>query len=182
MGDKPKITGKITTQLLPPDFFSIFKKGARLEANKLTEKLAKEIAEEAKDIIRNQKYELAPLSPAYEKHKEKKNLDPRIFVATRDYLDHGIGHWKKGKFNFVGPLPKKRRNGKLKHTDVARWLEFGTFNEDGSVKMPARPMWRALKSSVKRRSKILKQAYAKAMRAQMKAALKTKVKSKKRDL
>jgi len=170
---KPKITGTITKRVLPADFFSLFKKGAQLEAKKKVSMLAEDIAQEAKSIMEQQRYKWVPLSENYKAYKKRKGLDTRILIATRDYIDNGIGTYKKKDYVFVGPLPGRHKKSKLTYVQLSRYLEYGTTT------MPARPLWRPLKSVVIRKSKILRAVYMKAMRKAFKDQLQKKVKSRK---
>lgn len=171
-----KITGTVTYKVLPPDFFSVFKSGAKIEATKKIEELAKDILDELREIVEKQKYKWFPLTPEYLEAKKKAGLDLRIYLATRELIDEGIGVYKKGKSIFVGPLKGKHSKSKLTYQKLAQYLEYGTEN------IPARPLWRPLKSSVKRRSKILKKAYAKAMKKKLKELQVKKVKTKTKKL
>lgn len=106
---------------------------------KLAEAVAKRFAANLRRIIRNQSYAWVPHSPAYAAYKRRNKLDPRIFIASSAYINSiqavrgEDGSWSVS----VPDTPITGVRGK-KYTmrDLARWLEFGT------LRMPARPMWR----------------------------------------
>jgi hypothetical protein len=133
-------------------FITIFKQEAVLAADAINVAMAKAIAKGVKDVIRNQKYNWAPLSESWADRKDYLELDPRTLIASGAYLK-AIGWWKSAGGVHVGvrpnklhpghpiepggePEPKFWRGEQLTIRQIARWLEFGTR------KMPARPVWR----------------------------------------
>lgn len=150
---KPRINAKVETSTLPKNFFSLFKKEALLLANKQNKKFADELVKEAKSIIRKQSFKWKPLTDKYAKYKKRKGLDHRILVATRDYLNNGIGTWKQDGFIFAGPLPGIHKPSGLTYKYLARIHEFGTET------IPARPLWRPLHSRMIRKRKTFSKAY-----------------------
>ncbi len=144
---------------LPANFFSAFKKDALILANEKTRKFAKELSAEVKEIIRKQKYKWEPLSEDYLEHKERVGLDTRIYMATKEYVNKGIGYWEVGRFIFVGPKPGIHEPSGLKYEWLARIHEYGSFK----VGIPARPLWRPLLSVAIRRSKTLRKEYYNAV-------------------
>lgn len=174
--DIPKIKGNIQISVLPPGFFTVFKKGMLAEANKVVEEAAKELVEEAKKALRTQKYAKYwdPLSEDYLEHKRRKGLDLRILIATKDYLENGIGIIRKGKKFIVGPLPGKHKDSKLTYRKLARYLEYGTRN------MPARPLWRFLKPTFLKKARVIRRMYLAEMRNELKERLKSPKKKRKK--
>ena len=168
---KPKVKAKATSKTLPPNFLTVFEKEARLEAQRQTRQFAEEIAEEARNIIIEQRYNWAPLDPDYLDWKIKKGLDPRILIATRDYLEH-IGTYEQDGKIFVGPLPGTHKPSGVPYVKLARWFEYGTET------MPARPLWRPLFSVALRRNKKLKKKYAAARKKALREVVKRRSKKK----
>ena len=154
MVDKPSLLSKLTYKVLPKDYFSELKKRAKARANETLVAFAESVAEDVKKTVEEQKLKWAPLSPEYLKHKKDKGLDERILIATRDYLDNGIGVYKKDNYVVVGPLPGKHKDSDLSYQDLAMFLEYGTEN------MPARPLWRPLRAEAKEKIKSFKKDYA----------------------
>lgn len=171
---KPKVKGKTKRKDLPSNFFPIFKKEALIRANDTSRKFSKEIVKEAKAVIRQQKYDWVPLSEGYAKYKEREGLDPRTLIATKDYVNNGIGVQESQGFIFVGPKTGIHKPSGVPYRTIAKWFEYGTWT------MPARPLWRPLLSSVIRKQKLValryRQATAKALKKKLKQL---KVKQKK---
>ncbi len=163
-----RVKGKIVKTDLPPNFFSVFQKQALMLANKQTEKWSKQIAKEAKRIIRDQEFKWKPLSEAYADYKDRVGLDPRILMATRDYVNNGIGWWKKGKRINVGPKPGFHEPSGLPYQLLGKWLEFGT------ERMPARQVWRPLLSRIIQRSKTFRKEYRAAVARAVRDGIKRK--------
>lgn len=93
-------------------------------AERVSNKVAHEVAERVKEGIYQQVFPVAPLTEAWKKRKAKKGLDTRIFMATRRYVD--------------SIRPKKLSDttwGVEADYDKFKFLEYGTKNE------PARPHW-----------------------------------------
>ena len=165
MARKPRIRTKLSRQELPKNFFSVFKKEAEVLANKTTRKAADRTLERAKEIIENQEFSWKPLSPEYRKKKKKKGLDLRIFVATKEYLNKGIGTWESGRRIFVGPKQGIHKPSGLTYRVLSRILEFGTWS------IPSRPLWRPLASQILREIPGFRREYQKGVqRASKKAA------------
>lgn len=175
-----KIGSTVTSRELPADYFKQVKAKFKELLDKKTKKLADEMANRAKEVIKKQAYKWAPLSPDYKAFKKKKGLDRRILIATKDYIENGIGSYVKGKTTFVGPLPGTHKPSGLPYEKLAEYLEYGTFNTDGSVKMPARRLWGPLKIEARKRSKVLKKELAKEVKDfEKKLRSKSKKKTKK---
>ena len=176
MAKKLKIRTTIKSRTVPPNFFSVFNKEAFVKANKVTRETAKQVAKDAKDVIRNQEFDWEPLDPGYKETKKKKGLDERILIATKDYVNNGIGWWEKEGRIFVGPRRGIHKPSGVPYQTLARWLEFGTW------KMPARQLWRPLLSRAIQTSKAFAREYKKGVARAHKDATQKKVvkKTKKR--
>lgn len=170
----PKVKTATTSRTLPKNFFSAFGKDLLLKADDETRKFAKDLAKEAKSIIRDQRYDWKSLSDAYLKQKERKGLDTRIYIATKTYVNKGIGYFEKGGYSFVGPKPGTHKPSGLPYAVLARILEFGTWS------IPARPLWRPLLSVALRRSKHFRNKFVSDARKDFNKKLKGSVKKKAR--
>ena len=155
MPKKPKVKAKLTQTELPPGFFTAFKKEALLLANKVNEQFAKDTLKEIKETVRKQKFKWKKLSPEYLAKKKREGLDTRIYLATRDYINKGIEYRKKDGFIFVGPKEGTHKPSGLTYKQLARILEWGTW--DGRI--PARPLWRPVASKMLAKKKIYRKMY-----------------------
>lgn len=173
---KPNIRTTVKSRTLPPNFFSVFNKEALVLANKTTRAAAQQVTKDAKNVIRNQEFNWQELSPRYKEWKKKKGLDERKLMATKTYVNYGIGWWEKEGRIFVGPRRGIHKPSGLSYQDLARMLEFGTW------KMPARQLWRPLLSKAMASSSKFAKEYSKGIvRAHKKASkAHTKTETKKR--
>lgn len=167
---KARVKSKTTSSTLPPHFITTFGKKVLLRANKKTRALAQEIVTDAKVAIRTQKYNWAPLSDRYLERKQRLGLDERIYMATREYVNKGIGVFEKDGYVFAGPKRGTHKPSGLEYRVLARILEFGTDT------IPARPLWRLLLSNALRKSEYLRKSLrsdtAKRWRTSMKRSKK----------
>jgi hypothetical protein len=99
--------------------------------------MAKEFADDLKELIERQLFAWVPLSSGYARYKRRMGLDPRILIATGRYVN-SIEPQPDGKGGWVIGVPDEPLSPGSRYTlkDLARWLEFGTQH------MPARPHWR----------------------------------------
>jgi hypothetical protein len=137
-------------------FVPVFHASAVEQGQVLAETMAKDIANEAKTVLRQQKYRWKDLTPRYTRYKQRKGLDPRKLIATGEYL-RKIGWWQnsKGQF-FAGVRPGARHEASgLPLWKLARIHEFGSRK----MQIPARPLWRPVISTVVRRRKKYAAAY-----------------------
>lgn len=153
----PKVKVKLETKRSgrPPTqgFLTVFKQSSVLRAGDLNTAMAKEIAKRVKSVIENQEFDWTPLSEKYAAWKEKKHLDPRIYVATKAYLN-ATGWWKSTHGVHVGVRPNViHKPSGLPMTVLARIHEFGIGVN------PARPLWRTVVSQVLRDNKRWKHIY-----------------------
>lgn len=91
--------------------------------------------------IRDQVWDHAELSAAYAAWKDEQGLDPRILVATGEYVS-AIIH-RPTAFGFeIGVMAGTHLQAQVAYETLGLWLEYGTFDAQGNVKMPARPHFR----------------------------------------
>lgn len=82
--------------------------------------------DDLKQLIEGQGMGLAPLSASWADYKGKHGLDPRILIATGEYLDSFSVTRIGGRTWQLSPKGQEQ---------LAEWLEYGTAD------MPARPHW-----------------------------------------
>ncbi len=150
---KPRVKTKFSADELPKNFFSLFHKEALVLANNTTREFAAEAEKRAREIIENQQYNWEPLTDAYLDYKRKEGLDERIYIATSDFINNGIGSWEIEGRIFVGPMPGTHKPSGLTYVKLSRIHEFGTWF------IPARPLWRPLLSELLGRRKSWRRQY-----------------------
>lgn len=158
MARKPRVKVKASFSGPPRNFVSIFKKEVLATATQVNDELADAVIKEAKSVIRKQKYNWEPLEEGYRRSKERKGLDTRILMATRHYVNYGIGKWTEGDYIRVGPRRGIHKPSGLRYQYLARIHEFGTEH------IPARPLWRPVLSTVLQRRKKYRRSYDAARR------------------
>lgn len=155
-------------------FLGVFKNSVEMSATETIKEIARDIVKTVKEAIINQTYNWKPLSEKYAAYKERELLDPRIYIATGEFLDSikwGVTHNKV----WVG-LPDKIHQGSgLPLRVLGRIHEFGAkrtvIDKDGGIRrvkfIPPRPVWRPALSSVLKDPKFAK-AYKKKVQQAMK--------------
>jgi hypothetical protein len=91
--------------------------------------------------LRLQLYDWAELSPRYAQYKAEQGLDKRILIATGAYM-WSIRHqmlWNGVRVDLPDTLHSKSR---LTYRQLGQYLEYGTYDAQGYLKMPPRPHWR----------------------------------------
>lgn len=87
--------------------------------------------------IYNQILDWEPLSEQYAQWKEEQGFDPRVLIATQEY----VGSIISSPIPFgitVRPIVGTHSMARVSYMTLAEWLEYGTD------KMPARPHWRPI--------------------------------------
>ena len=171
---KARVKVKTSREELPSHFFSTFKKEVDILANRVTRKAADRTVEVAKEILENQSFKWQALDPDYLKWKQEQGLDERILIATRDYIDNGIGQWEENRRIFVGPLPGIHKPSGLTYVALSRIHEFGTWS------IPARPLWRPLLVIMLKENQGLREEYNKGLRRAFSRQLRKKKRTVKR--
>lgn len=121
--------------------------------------VAQKMAEEVKSVIKEQKEAWPPLNPYYKKRKVKAGYDPRMLIATGQYLSsitvyRSNNVWVVGTKPFRQHMGSKLNKGKMvPMSKLALWLEYGTS------KMPARPHFRPAFYRTRQRVKELFKEY-----------------------
>lgn len=103
-----------------------------------------------KQNIENQSLNLPPLTKKYAEEKARKGLDPRILIATREYVENikVLDIKKEGNtlILFVGVPSGEKHHSGLSFAELAYYIEYGT------VKSPARPAftltWKELREEI----------------------------------
>lgn len=172
-------------------FMSVFAEEVELHAFECNKEIAKEMSEEAKEVIESQRYKWRPLSPQYLEDKIEGGYDPRIYIRTGEFLQSiswGVTHGKV----WTGIPSRVMHTGKLDRADapdqrpipmwlLARWLEFGaTQSRVGpsgdlyKIILPPRPIWRPLLAKYARLRPKFGKRYRKALDQAVKRRTKTK--------
>ncbi len=102
------------------------------EGDKITKSLAEVVSEAISNNIEIQSYGHEPLSLAWSNYKLDNSLDPRILIATGEYVKN-IQARKNEKGDWSAGLPNELHESGVNFQDLWSWLEFGTD------KMVARP-------------------------------------------
>lgn len=114
---------------------TLLKRKMQAGASKAAHVAADVMVHEMKDMIENQTYEWKPLSEVWTAKKDFHKLDPRILIASGDYL------------NSIQSEKKPLRGSVVGNWLLGRWLEYGTDGvpnlgaptQKGEGRMPARP-------------------------------------------
>jgi hypothetical protein len=144
MSDKTEITTTLRG-VHPKDFHSVvltvFRNSIIPVLNRHTRRFANEFKDELVFRIASQAFNHQPLNPDYKAGKVAQGLDPRILIATREYLDSIQVTKLIGEYGYRVGVPNRIHSGSnISLRDLARMLEFGTS------RMPARPHWRPMAS------------------------------------
>ncbi len=151
---------KLVVRTTPPSgFLTMFAKQVRMQATKVGIQNAKDLVARARKVILYQEFNWFPLDPDYEQSKYENGLDTRIYIATRDYVDHGIGWYERNGCVYAGALEGTHIPSGLTYRQLARIHEFGTWT------IPARPLWRPLLSMMMREGADFRKRYYRAVRA-----------------
>ena len=120
-------------------FTNSFRQAAPEVMTEFAEEKAQEFVDELKFKISSQLFNHIPLSRDYYLSKLKNRLDPRILIATGEYLEGIISERVEGDTSGIvfrcGMARGIHRSSGLPLTTLQRYLENGTS------RMPARPHW-----------------------------------------
>jgi hypothetical protein len=126
-------------------FSNVLNTAVEIQAFKYMQEIAKQMTEEAREILDSQRYNWEPLSQPYFESKLREGLDTRILIATGFYRDH-IAWGMIGDKIWWGVEDVVHEPSGLPLRKLARIHEFGT------AIIPARPLWRPLLSKYLRKS------------------------------
>lgn len=131
---------------------------ARDDVTDAADKVLFDVAQDVRSYVRKGifggKFDLAPLSPDWAAFKKRRELDPRILVASRKYAESiDVTPLFGGGGYFVRPDPNKIHPGypgrpnKRQYTmeQIGRLAEYGysyTRTDGKVVRVPPRPHWR----------------------------------------
>lgn len=104
--------------------------------------LASKLAGRLRGVILKQEYDWAPLSESWLKRKERMGWDLRILRATGDYVNSIVPRRIDDNTYSVEPSPDHVTHSGKTLKQIGFYLEYGTLNANGTIKMPARPHWR----------------------------------------
>jgi hypothetical protein len=121
--------------------------------------LARDLASEVRFAVKHQVYEWIPLTEKYKRYKKRNNLDPRILIATGEYIRNiSVAIHMDGTVE-IGVKDKKHTASGISLKLLARILEYGSQK----AKIPPRPHWRPTISKFRSRIKQTKKIIAKEM-------------------
>ena len=142
-------------------FLSVLRTEAVLNAYEVNKQIARRIVELSKQKIEQQEYHWIPLSEHYLDQKIREGHDPRIYIRTREFLGSigwGVTH---GRIWAGIPAQKIHEDSGLPLWLLARFLEFGTS------RIPPRPIWRPVLSTVMGERPDFAVRYRKALKQSM---------------
>lgn len=166
-------------------FMSVFIEEIELKAFECNKAIAKALAEEAREVIKGQRYNWRPLSERYLQDKLMRGYDPRIYIRSEEFLKSiswGVTHGKV----WTGIPSRIMHTGKFERSDepdrspipmrwLARWLEYGATQRRKSssgriftIILPPRPIWRPLMAKFVRFKPDFGKRYRKALDAAVK--------------
>lgn len=127
-------------------FGNVFKKSVlQVMANEVDE-VSQAYVDQLKALILGQKYSWRPLTPRYAEYKRRAKLDPRILIATGEYVNSIAIQRRtrdRGKLRvYVGVPYNRKHSSGLPFKVLARVHEFGSRK----AHVPARPHWRPAKA------------------------------------
>lgn len=100
-----------------------------------------EMRDDIRRRIEEQEFDHVPLDPEYKRSKERKGLDERILIATKDYLNgittDVVMDGQRAEIQ-VGVEDREHEPSGLPLHKLAAIHEFGTST------IPARPVWRPM--------------------------------------
>lgn len=150
------------------------------QVEKASKKVAFRIAQRAagklRQVILDQAYAWTPLTQPYLRKKIREGLDTRILRATGEYAASIAPRWSEEKKAFVisaADRPHARTKASLKQ--IGEWLEYGTRNKDGSVRMPPRPHWRPFQAWAETQTGEWREEYVKKVWEEVERALKGRI-------
>jgi hypothetical protein len=122
-------------------FINVFKHSVAAMADEAMGELAVYISQELKTRIRKQSFAHRPLSRRYVEYKKKAKLDPRILIASGNYVNAISARKRKLRGDLVwtvGVPDTIHGPSGMSYTQLARILEFGSAKRG----IPPRPHWR----------------------------------------
>ena len=179
-------------------FRLVLKKAARHYWNDTVRAIFNETGDtlvaDVKSAIQRQVYDWPALSPRYSQWKDEVGLDERMLIATGYYISKIQSY--EIPFGIEVTVPKNEihpdvaedgsiEEGHLTYLQLARIHEYGTFDADGFVLIPARPHWRPTilnfrNNKLQRFKKKINNAVVKQMRVELKKHLARHMKQRRR--
>ena len=176
MKKAPGIIITPTGYMYKPGSSSLVKKLSQDEYRDFQFYMADMLCYEFERAIDSQRYKhdvskWPPLSFKYLTWKKSHNLSLKIWEATGT-LKSNLKIFRKGSFIAVGfkqadVYPKSR----LKINNIARYLEYGTNNSNGKVRIPPRPLFRPITVYMRKHINDYYKKYQKELKSQNKKFL-----------
>lgn len=149
--------------ILPTVFSPMVEQQIAYTSKEYAYKLASILAGRLRGAILTQAYDWAPLSEAWLAKKEKMGWDLRILRATGDYVNSIVPRRHRNLDNTVDdftyvvqPSPDHVTHSGKTLKQIGFYLEYGTLNRDGTIRMPARPHWRPVWKKFKSEQETIK--------------------------
>lgn len=149
-------------------WLNVFEKAYFLASRKMLLRLARDLASRLRRNLRAQVFRWVPLSEKYKKYKLKHGLDPRMLIATGEYLNSIVVRQKLDGSVEVGIKNKIHTPSGLPLKKLMRIHEYGTQT------IPARPWWRPTVAAFRKQIGQTRADLEKAQTKKVKAWLKSK--------
>jgi hypothetical protein len=134
----PKLSAKVR---IPPKnpfygFINVFENSYLVGSRKMLLRMGRDLASRLRASLRAQAFNWVPLSEKYKKYKAKHGLDPRMLIATGDYINAITVIQRADGTVEVGLRDQIHLPSGLPVKTLMRIHEYGTST------IPARPWWR----------------------------------------
>lgn len=137
----PEIVNEDRVEGLISRFAESYRRNVPQVMAEFGEELSQEFVDSLREKILNQGFSHIPLNPAYLQSKIDRRLDPRILIATQEYLN-----------SFVAERDEEADAGTIQFRCGVRegihgpsgmtYKRLARVHEYGSGRIPARPHWR----------------------------------------
>jgi len=128
-----------------------FEKALRVISLAEAEAAARQVQREVRTSIRKGRSEWVELSSKYLSHKERKKLDLRIYISTKEFYKAIVVIKGKNGY-YVGMKNGDHTKAKIPYGFLAAILEFGSDKRN----IPARPLWRPIVRKKRKKHKVTK--------------------------
>jgi len=102
---------------------------------------AQALVKEIRQRILDQVWDWPPLSDKYLQWKKEQGLDTRTLIATGYYVN-AIEAWETAHGIRIGIRNKIHPEWNISLRLLGLWLEYGTYDSNGNLRMPPRPHFR----------------------------------------
>ena len=137
----PEIVNEERVVNLIGQFAESFRRNASQVMEDYGEEIANEFIEGLKTKLENQVFNHEPLSPSYRQSKIDRRLDPRILIATHEYIDSFVAERDENAAPGVIQFRCGVREG-IHSSSGMTYSLLARVHEYGRGRVPARPHWR----------------------------------------